>query len=203
MISSISKYFAELLIKKNIVNIEDKEIYTYGLDYIIWVAVSVCIIFCISMITNLFFESLIYLTVLFIIRSNAGGYHSKTRIGCQFTFLLTYIFNIILFKSILFIPFKFIPQLLTLLSLLTIWAFAPVDHENKSFTKIEFRNFKRKARISAVIISCITIGGANFFSLGGTIYLAASLGLMTGTISLLIAKIKRRIKHYEKSKIYY
>ena len=60
-----------------------KEVYIYGIELLISSAVSTVVIFLIGLLTNTFFESVVFLISFSAIRVYTGGYHSMTYLRCN------------------------------------------------------------------------------------------------------------------------
>ena len=201
MYKAISNSITNMLIKKNLIPIENKEIYLYGFE-IITSSIVYALIFLISaLITSTLLSSLVFFVGFYFIRKFCGGFHADTYLKCHIMTAVTHYLAILL---ILFFPktllLSFSSTSLYCCSLL-IFMFAPVDHKNKRFIKNEYRNFKVKAcSYACIIIVLITIYLLNKTNLESfNIYLFAfSIGTLSATISMLSAKI---INLYERRNI--
>lgn len=95
MLHSLSRNIAVFLFDDN-----DKfplEVYIYGIEICLSSLIGIIAILIISFMIGRFFEGMLYIIMLFIIRSCTGGYHAQTYFKCN----LIYIFFLFVYYKIL------------------------------------------------------------------------------------------------------
>ncbi len=90
MIKDISNGVSRRFVEKGILDEENKEICSYGLEIFISTMISVCMVLFISIICFKLLEGIIYLIFYCSLRTYAGGYHAKSHRSCILTFLGMY-----------------------------------------------------------------------------------------------------------------
>ena len=90
MIKDISNGVSRRFVEKGILDEENKEICSYGLEIFISTMISVCMVLFISIICSKLLEGIIYLIFYCSLRTYAGGYHAKSHRSCILTFIGMY-----------------------------------------------------------------------------------------------------------------
>lgn len=104
---------------------------------------------------QMLFETVIFVISFKAFRKYAGGYHSKTRLGC---FALTNAVVLVVLSVMKYLRVNISSYLgLYLMSVLIIFMFAPVETENKKLDSIE-RVIYRKRAIIVLIVQSIIVG---------------------------------------------
>ena len=104
---------------------------------------------------QMLFETVIFVISFKAFRKYAGGYHSKTRLGC---FALTNAVAQAVLSVMKYLRVNISIYLgLYLMSVLIIFMFAPVETENKKLDSIE-RVIYRKRAIIVLIVQSIIVG---------------------------------------------
>lgn len=151
----ISKKIIEYCINAQIVDDDDLEIIEYGLNNLFSSLIGFVIIIIIGVVYGCFLESIVFWILAMPLRKNAGGYHAKGRITC----------NIISALSIMimfWIYFKIniswsILHIITIIFILFIFCFSPVESMSKPLEKIEYIVYIRRTRITLVCESIFYI----------------------------------------------
>lgn len=153
MLNKLSIFIIERLISADSISKSDKELYTYGgfvflsnLFYII-IAISFGLIF------HCIIQILVFIIVLFFLRSYAGGYHANTELRCE---ILT---TIMLFSTAIII--KLVKQntsvwllFLTFISVLIILILAPLTSSSKP---LDDKLIKKNKKVTFFIVISISI----------------------------------------------
>lgn len=189
----VSLSITDYLISKGIIDTEKKEIYAYGFEILISYICYFIIEFLIAIVTKTVITSILFFSGFILIRRSAGGYHASTYIKCHILFALNHILfigiNAVLPKWI-YLPFLIITPII---SMLAIFSFAPVDHENRDFNDNEYKCFKKRSRMCSVIIFLITLVCV-FFEITWPYIFSALFGVLSATISLIVAYCIKRLK---------
>lgn len=132
MISKISDLVLSNLAVNNKINPDHREIYAYALENFIsglitWIVFSIA-----AVLLKLPDKMIIFVAFYAPIRKFAGGYHAKTRVGCLLLSLLSTLLMIYISLVISRSPMWYIGAILCMaLSIILIFAFAPIDHHNR------------------------------------------------------------------------
>lgn len=137
-----------------------KEVIYYGLEILIlkivfWITAAL-----IGLFMGMFFENLIYMVFFVLLRSYAGGYHSKSRLRCFVLSTLTIILSICVHK--IFNIFDMVNVFLVIFGIFSfaiVFLLSPIDSKNKELDNDEVIIFRKKARIilcSETILAIIT-----------------------------------------------
>jgi accessory gene regulator B len=191
MVKKLSDRITAYLISKNIIQEVDAEIYQYGIKHIIINMTTLLIVSLLATVLHTWVATIFFFIGFMPIRLIAGGYHANTPIRCNLLSLVIYSFNIIIIYS----TYKYVTALLAIsvgvFITIIIFAFAPVDHKNRTLKNEEYQLARRKSRITGLVIT----GGSLLFGLmyePDTILITGTLmGSLTASISLIIGKIKR------------
>ena len=151
MIEKIANYF----IINDLIEDEDKEIYTYGLHQGLLILLNIITTILIGFIFRAVWESILFIIVYTPLRTYGGGYHAKSEVRC-------YLFSIVLILVVL-LGIKFIPDADAIILALTevggviIWFLTPVEDHNKPLTKEERTIYKRRTGIILITEIIITV----------------------------------------------
>lgn len=168
----LSVFMCRKLLKYNVINKEQLEIYLYGFELIFSFLISTITIFTIGILLNQVIPTIVFLLFFILIRRYTGGYHANTYLKCQIYTISSYIF--VIFASLfLHIDDLFFPILL-LVGIITIIAIGPIENPNKQLTEQEKRKHKKtgiflflSAGIIGYIMNCfyLNISSTIFYTL--------------------------------------
>ncbi len=144
----------EKLIENDSIDVEDVEVYKFGVETTLLKALHYTSYLVIALCTNKFFEFAIIFTVFYIFRRNTGGFHAKTRIGC-------YLFSCaVIFLSLLATEINFSWQgaaVISILDIIILLILSPVKNSNRNLDTEEIEYFRHRLRILSVIFSVVYI----------------------------------------------
>lgn len=152
----ISEKITVVLIKNEILEPSKKDIYCYCFDFALDLIMFNLSILLIGALRGFLFPSLVYIMTLVPIRMLAGGAHTRSRYSCFFLSYLIYF--IILYLSQ--IPFQIKPMIyfaIISVIIIFIWLLAPVETENKHFSKSERKRIKKYLLILLLVIYAFAI----------------------------------------------
>lgn len=180
MISKIAAYS----FKKSSLDNEDKEVCVYGMNLILSTVINFLIILSIGILLSKFYETIIFMLIYSSIRSQAGGYHAKSKETCLIFFVLGFI---VMLASIEYIriPLYSIGGLL-LLSNIVVVGLAPVEPVGISIGPITRRKMRRKACFFSLLFS---IFGYVLLYLGISWAIYIAMGIISISIILILGKI--------------
>ena len=187
MYEKLSKKITDILIDHKIISKNDFEIYVYCFEIILSTIISSIFIIIWSILFKQFFNTVLFFIGFFFCRKVSGGYHAKSHITCfLFTqaLFISYL-SLISFSNILESKFAFI--LITILTTIIIFIFAPIDNENKPFRKNEKIKFKKRSRILSTI-NIIIVFVSYYFSLFINECFCYMLGVFSVSIMLILGK---------------
>ncbi len=172
---------ADVLIKSEISQGQDKDVIVYGLSAGMELALNILTTVILGVMFGLVLESLIFLGSFAFIRTYAGGYHCKKAINC---YLMSNGFIILVLSVIKFTPEGYMFYLgvaMLLIAIPVLLKLAPVETPSKPLDEGEQKYYYKKTVVhlgieSAVIIILFLLK-QNRFSFLGCIGIALSAGL--------------------------
>lgn len=151
MFDNFSGRVTDSLVHNQIINIEDRDIYCYGVQQGLVAVLNFATTLLIGCLCGMLWESILYMISYIPIRHFVGGFHAKTPVRC-------YLFSIFMLFSVL-LAMKWIDLsssicgLILMLSLIFIGIFAPVADQKKPLDQKEHRVY----HIRAIIITGIEV----------------------------------------------
>lgn len=179
----------EQLIKLNIIDSENEEIYRFGLEGLSLKLIHYTSYFVIAFFAQEMTRFLIFFASFLILRKSAGGYHTRTRGSCYISSCIIVFCMVICIKMIA--DWHFIEPsgcILLLLSDICIYGFAPLGNRNREYDTEEILLF-RKRTVSLLLLENILlvilqlVGKTNY-----AIPIVLAIGVEAGL--LLIEKIR-------------
>lgn len=134
-------------VEKQVVDDETKECYIYGLEILLSGIVNVAVILILSLITNSFFNALIFLAVFIPLRQFTGGYHADNYIACNVGFSICYLLNVLISKNASLTSMLMIFFITVVGGYILIGMMGPVSNPNKLITEIQKEKNKKMAII--------------------------------------------------------
>ncbi|MBQ4069645.1 MAG: accessory gene regulator B family protein [Lachnospiraceae bacterium] len=158
MLDKISAKIANNWIEKKIIDINDKEIYEYGIILTMEYLLSLITTALIAVFTGEAVASVTFYTGFKYLRSYTGGIHAKTFAKCYVSS------SLIILISVLFIKYNIISivvyRMCGLPAIIYLVNITPIDCENKRVSKEEKRRFcVHKNKVVAVICFIIVLAG--------------------------------------------
>ena len=175
------------LVEKRLINISDFDLYSFGLECIFLKVLHYLSYLFIALILKIPLEALIIGITFICIRTNAGGYHAKSRTACYIISCFSVFVTLIVYKVIVT---KQIYLILFILSSVILFLMSPVDNENRRFSSQEERHYKFKSYVyififQLITIFCIIFGFYNFSYL-------CILGLTLAAILVLLGVLTKK-----------
>lgn len=184
------------LIDNEIILMEDKEIYYYGLEQGILIIINLATVFFIGAILDMLWQSILFMTAYIPLRIYAGGYHSDNRINCYFFSIVIMLFTLTGLKKIDLMNLSIIISLS--LSAIIIYILAPIESKNKILKEKEKNIYKNRTRL--ILLAEVVF--ALFFvviwkrEIANVILMA----IIMVSIMLVLGKIKNIRYNYAKEK---
>lgn len=187
--------FTNMLIEKEIIESNSREIIIHGLCSGVELVLNIMTTIFIGVVLGLFIESVIFLVSFSLIRTYAGGYHCKKAISC---YLVSTISVLIILSVISFVPQGYtlvISVIMLVISIPVILSLAPLGTRNKRIDAIEKIYFKKRVRIN-LLIECIIFFILLLLKIEIVAFVIAN-GLIICSFLLIIEKyIQSRIYKY-------
>lgn len=138
----LSNRLTDFLIEKNVISIEQKEIYTYGLECLIARIGTILYLFILSICLHAFCQAVIFYFVFLVMRKFSGGYHATTYVRCNVLYLLTFTVAVLADRFILsnYDSPNFTVFIL-LFIFLTVIIFSPIENPNNPIENGQERKF--------------------------------------------------------------
>lgn len=189
MLQKISDRLTDILLEKNIIKNENREIYVYGLLAMFSTVINFFLILFIGIIVDLTIETLIYLFGFALLRSYCGGYHAKTQLSCAVSFTIIYGLSMVIYR---FLPVEY-SEIFSMVAggicLILIFIFAPIEHKNRTFEGDEYKKFRLLSRIIALLYFSIIYTISLFFNEYMMVALVLSLVMLSVSFVLTLALV--------------
>jgi len=194
-LNTIAEKIAFFLVQKQIVEKEQIEIYSFGLEILIATCFNGVLVLLTAIALGVAAQTFFMLIPFMLIRSKAGGFHAKTHMGCITGFMVIYLASIFIIR-VLPIETMQIVSIFELFICITIMiGIGSINHENRSVTELEYSNFKKASRTITIILFVLGLLGIYYFPQWFIYYV---VGLCMAAGSLLVAWIIRKKKEDEK-----
>ena len=195
MIHNLATKLASLFVLYGESADDDVDIYAYGCEAIISSIVNIGVAMMISFIFGRVLEGIIFMAVFALLRRYTGGYHADTHFKCIVTFNTILVFALVLvsMESRLepsFLNSNILTASIASISLIGIFAMAPVENENKPIDKELYPKTKRISRwmtIALWTICLINIYIIDIYIMNGNFGFIISLSMFSVFGSLAYA----------------
>ena len=199
MIEIAAGLVTNYLVKREVVNQDEKDVYKYGFEILFSTILGICIVLILGLTAGSLMTSLIFIAVFCSLRIKCGGYHADSYLSCNVVF--TTVFLIVLMvekfseKVLVSPPILF---MVYLLGFLVIYIYAPVENVNKPLDMEEKKKGRKESHILYALWSVI---GLVLYTYNYSAIVALTATVMMVIILMLagIAK-ERKFKYAEKGK---
>lgn len=195
MFSKLSNKIVYRFFKRTDILDDEQELYKYGFFILFSQILYFIITITLGILCKAILESIIFYIAFQFIRRYAGGYHAATETRCEILSTLSIIASIGIIKLSKIYDFKTILLFITLISMVLIFCFCPLDTPEKPLSEKEFKYFRKISWIILLVISSIII--VSYFFKFNILFTPCCVGLILESILLVAGKIKR--VHQEKS----
>ena len=152
MMQRLSKSLSKWLIKCDVIDNADRELYEYAV-YCLFISISPIIITSIlGLIMGKLSESIILIIPFMTIRKYSGGYHAKSFRACL---IISTCLMAICISMTSFIKCGMVLDIITLCAIGSLTLFSPIDHENRRLDEYEKKKYKKTAGIIAILFGII------------------------------------------------
>lgn len=180
----IAKRFATWFVQHG-ARAEDEEIYAYAMECLLNTTLTFMVILLIGGIVHRLVPAVIWMVFFLCIRHFSGGLHAPNHIAC-------FLFSVAIGTACMFLTPLLNGQAWLIysgvaVSILIIFAFAPIIHSSHPLSEAKVRRMKKTARVMILIESCFIL--CLHIILQTELAYAAVLGILSATISTLIGRI--------------
>lgn len=185
----VSEKITTSFINNGIINSEDKDIYTYGLQQGAQIVLNIITIIVVCLYLQMFWQGIVFLLAFIPLRSYAGGIHAKTQLRCYFLSTVTFAGVLLLIKFILWTTP--VCLIIAISAGIIVFIFAPVEDHNKPLDQIEIAVYKKRARY----ILCFLILLAFLLLCLGQLQISVCITMSITLVSvmLILGRIKNSI----------
>lgn len=143
LLAKLSQKIGDDLVRSNVIEADDAEIYIYGINQILVSVLNVASALIIGLLFGTFFEIAVFMAAYIPLRSFAGGYHAKTPLRC-------YIFSVIMLIAtslgIKYLPLaEWVYYAILSMAALVVLVLSPGEDRNKPLDEIEHKVYKKRA----------------------------------------------------------
>lgn len=157
MINNLSKRFADRLLSDGTITQEEYELYVYGLFMLLSQIMFLIVICIIGISIGCILESIIFYIAFQFIRGYAGGYHAATETKCEILSTLSVLACVGIIKLSKFYDFQIAMIISTVLSVICILAFCPLDTPEKPLSEKEFKCFRKISWLILFVIILLIV----------------------------------------------
>lgn len=188
MIIKLSEFLTDKLLLNDSIFEEERELFIYGFFTMFSFTVFFVLASVFGLVLKCFIESILFYIAFMFIRRFAGGYHAATEVRCSIISTLCIFISILLIKLSLVYGFQTVLSAISLFSSIIIFFLCPLDTPEKRLTPKEFKRFRKKSRITVLIIAFAVI--ISYFLKLYTLSVPCSVSLVLESILLTCGKIK-------------
>jgi accessory gene regulator B len=145
MFKSLSYKITNILVKNEIIQSDDFEIYRYGFETLIYFVVNILVALFIGIVFDRFIHTIVFLSCYCNLRQFTGGYHARNYTECTLTFVVIYLLTIFVANNIDVDKYKYLLIVLLILSIFVIYKLAPLEHRNKPLNENEKGHYRKIA----------------------------------------------------------
>jgi len=162
---------------------EDRDIYTYVCEAVISTSLNILLCLITAFILGNLFEGFLFLSVFALIRRYTGGYHAPTHTQCIVVCNVMVAIAILILRRIEWLQTLAAYSLVSVVAMLGILSFAPVQDKNKTSGR-EYRQ-AQKSKSMWITLLVIALGLLGHFGLGGLLSATISVALMFVLLGIL------------------
>lgn len=189
MIVKLSSKITELLINRDVISSENKELYDYGF----FILLSQILYFIIALIFGIIFNVLLQSVVFYIafqfIRKYAGGYHASTEGRCEIMSTLSILACIVMIWLSRSYDFSLLLFCISLVAVLVIALLCPLDAPEKPLSNKELKYFRKISWLILFIIAALIV--VSYIFEWSYIFSPCCMSLILESILIIAGKIKQ------------
>ena len=170
----MSEKIVSAMVDNEIINLEDKELYTYGIEQGAFILLSFFSALLISMYIGMVLEYICFLIVFIPVRTYAGGYHSDLPIKCYILSTLIIVFSLVVISIASWTILDCI--FIALSAEIVIFLCSPIESINKPLTYEEKITYKKYVLV-LLILTIFSI--VLFWNIDQVISISATVALVS------------------------
>ena len=199
MLTHMAQRISSFFISKDIVPEEERSIYDYSFEILLSTVMNFLAVMIIAFFSHTVIPTIWFLIGFMAIRATAGGFHAETHVGCFLILMCTYggyLLGLLwLSNSVLTV----LTVVFSIISWLLVVILAPVEDHNKTFSKDEYRKFKKTSNIAVSVVLAISFVFVLFFEKVTWGYSIAA-GMHIVSLSLIAGTVKNKVRKRRKNK---
>lgn len=196
MIHRLSESIAYFYGKKAHYSKDKIEVCIYGLELIISDVIVMIIAILMSVITKTFIYTVLLLLVFVLLRHQAGGFHASSHFRCNALFFAAYIVSLLLIKLIPVTLMKYIAIIMSVISLVEIFLYAPAEHPNRPVSKKKKKKFRVRSIVMTTVFAILVII-LSIHEITSIYGLGIALGIFFVGLSIMAETIKKSVNTAE------
>ncbi|MDR1245999.1 MAG: accessory gene regulator B family protein [Clostridiales Family XIII bacterium] len=143
--------------RKNIVDEQTKETYSYGFQLLISTICNIILILIVAFCLGILSESLFFIVSFVIMRSVGGGYHADTHKGCIILFCLVFVIFSLL-SIYLFYRFASMYMIVgSIAAFFVIWEIAPVEAPNRRLSAAKTERLRNGSLLISSLFTAVAV----------------------------------------------
>lgn len=168
---------------------QEIDIYRYGLEVFILNFLNIISILLLGYLSNTFLEALIFLITFIILRQLTGGFHFKSYILCNFSFICMYLLFLLFYYLRIWELIQNIYFIIINSCLIYIMYMTPIENVNKPLSKNKLKILKIKKFYISLIFLCV------YMILKPLIIMnAMAYAIILDVLLIIIEKVKEVLK---------
>lgn len=176
------------MISENVISEEFREIYIYTFRNTIQELIVCISIMVLSLLNDMFINTLIFLSTFILLRKRTGGYHAKSFLNCYLLSILSYIIVIkIIYPLFMGVDISFI-FVCTTCSVGIIYFIGTINHPNWDLNDIEYKSITHMARKLVCILYIIFVGGVAL-NVNTSYIVMLSIALLLCAFTMILSKL--------------
>lgn len=189
MISAVASGIVEILIRHDIIKIQQASVYQYGLEILISSMLTCCITVMSGLLFHCLAASLLYFLMFAVLRSICGGYHAKTYWQCNLVFTLVTAVVLVFFKWMPIEQFTELHYCSIAIAIFTTVTCAPVENDNKPLTGKQKKRFRVLGSVMVVLLALISCLLNLYYQSSYSVLI--DMTLLAVSISALVTELSR------------
>lgn len=129
--------------KHNMIPEGEQDVYAYSLEVVLGSAMFWLMMILLTIAFGEVGATMIYLIVFFLFRSSIGGYHASTHLRCISISAIAYLIFIWCYNQ--FASQTILTLVFSILAIVIVFIFAPIDHPNKPFSRAEWQRYRKQS----------------------------------------------------------
>lgn len=192
---TLMKKIVKYMVSEKMIQTEDEEVYVYALQSVVEKLLGTAVILVISLIFDLFLQTVFFLVCFSQLRKNTGGFHMKHFYSCFLVSTLIYfvwVWGIYPYLG----SYRIWNLIVVLLACVAIFIIGAVNNPEIAWNRQEYRDHCRLARYVAAV-EALVITGVYCLRMDDSYLWFMSFGVVLSALLVCIEKIRRRDENDE------